>query len=70
MTVPEELVAVAKAAVARGRAASVSGYVADAMREKAQREDLDVLLDEMLAATGGPLTDEERRAIDEEAGWV
>lgn len=69
VTVPEELVAAARAAVAAGRASSVSGYVADAMREKAKLDDLDELLAEMLAETGGPLTDAERRKIDRTAGW-
>ncbi len=69
VTVPEELVAAARAAVAAGRAGSVSGYVADAMREKAKLDDLDELLTEMLAESGGPLSDAERRKIDRAAGW-
>lgn len=70
VTLPEELVAAAKSAVATGRAGSVSAYVADAMREKAKLDDLGALLEEMLAETGGPLTDADRRRIDEAAGWL
>jgi Arc/MetJ-type ribon-helix-helix transcriptional regulator len=69
VTVPAELVATARAAVAEGRASSVSAYVAEAMAEKAKLDDLDQLLEELLARTGGPLTDKERRQIDRAAGW-
>lgn len=64
VSLPDELVAQAKAAVATGRAASVSAYVAAAMREKAKLDDLQLLLNELLAETGGPLTDGERRSAD------
>lgn len=69
ITVPAELVAAARAAVAAGRASSVSGYVTDAMRQKAKLDDLDELLAEMLAESGGPLTDAERQRIDRDTGW-
>jgi Arc/MetJ-type ribon-helix-helix transcriptional regulator len=58
----------ARRAVRDGRAASVSAYVASAIEEKAKLEDLSALLDEMLAATGGPLTPAERRAADRALG--
>ena len=69
VTLPGELVEAARAAVQAGRAASVSAYVAGALEQRVKLEDLDALLAEMLAETGGPLTDLERAEIDREAGW-
>lgn len=69
VTLPPELVAAARRAVRRGRAASVSAYVAEAMRDRAEADDLDELLVQMLTETGGPLTDAERAEIDRAAGW-
>lgn len=43
---------------------TVSAYVAAALEEKAKLDDLAALLDEMLAASGGPLTDDEGAAAD------
>lgn len=63
-----ELVEHARQEVAAGRASSVSAYVAAAMQERALADDLAALLDEMLAETGGPMTDDERRAADEVLG--
>lgn len=62
VSLPDDLVASAAAAVAAGRASSVSAYVASAMREKAERESVA----EVLAAwrsESAPLT-----AADE--AWV
>jgi Arc/MetJ-type ribon-helix-helix transcriptional regulator len=64
VSLPDHLVAQARGAVAQGRAASVSAYVAAALEEKVKLDDLAELLDELLAETGGPLTDEERRTTD------
>ena len=58
VSLPDELVEQARAAVASGRAASVSAYVAEAMREKAKRRTLDDWLDEQ-EAEFGPITEEE-----------
>lgn len=69
VTLPNELVESARAAVRSGRAASVSAYVASALAQQAKLDDLDALLAEMLAESGGPLTDAERAEIDREAGW-
>jgi Arc/MetJ-type ribon-helix-helix transcriptional regulator len=69
VTLPEQLVVTAQEAVAQGRAASVSAYVAEAMAERAKLDDLDELLEDLLARNGGPLTAKERRQIDEAAGW-
>jgi antitoxin ParD1/3/4 len=68
VSLPTELVEHAQRAVAEGRAASVSAYVAAALQEKAKLEDLASLLDEMLAETGGPLTARERKAADRALG--
>jgi len=68
VSLPSELVAQAQRAVAEGRAASVSGYVAHALEEQAKLDDLASLLDEMLAETGGPLTTSEKSAADRALG--
>ena len=68
VSLPAELVEHVRRAVAAGRAPSVSAYVASALEEKATRDDLASLLDEMLAETGGPLTARERRAADRALG--
>ena len=60
ITLPVELVASARTAVKRGRAKSVSAFIATAVREKVQASDLRTLLAEMLAETGGPPTAAER----------
>jgi len=58
ITVDEEVVRAAEAAVAAGRAPSVSSWVAQAMAERAKRERLsDVLAD--IRAELGPATEEE-----------
>ena len=67
-SLPAELVAQAKRAVADGRATSVSAYVAHALVETAKLDDLASLLDDMLGETGGPLTAKERKAADRALG--
>jgi Arc/MetJ-type ribon-helix-helix transcriptional regulator len=62
VSLPDDLVASAAAAVAAGRATSVSAYVATAMREKAERESVAEVLAEW-RTEAGPLT-----AADE--AWV
>lgn len=64
VSLPPELVAQARRAVAEGRAPTVSAYVAAALEQKAKLDDLAELLSEMLAASGGPLTAEERAVAD------
>jgi len=68
VSLPAELVEHAQRAVAEGRAASVSAYVAKALEEQAKLDDLSSLLEEMLAETGGPLTAAERKAADRALG--
>lgn len=68
VSLPRELVETARRAVRTGRTASVSAYVADALRTKATLDDLGSLLTEMLAESGGPLTAAEIRAADAALG--
>ncbi|MGO9835225.1 MAG: toxin-antitoxin system antitoxin subunit [Polyangiaceae bacterium] len=68
VSLPEDVVARARRAVARGHAESMSAYVAAALAEKAKLDDLANLLQAMLAKSGGPLTASERRAADRVLG--
>jgi Arc/MetJ-type ribon-helix-helix transcriptional regulator len=68
VSLPAETVEQARRAVASGRAPSVSAYVARAMENQAKTDDLETLLEEMLAESGGPLTADERRAADRALG--
>jgi Arc/MetJ-type ribon-helix-helix transcriptional regulator len=61
VSLPSHAAENARRAVRQGRATSVSAYVASAIEEKAKRESLAELLDEMLRETGGPPTAAERR---------
>ncbi|HEY5950891.1 MAG TPA: hypothetical protein VIV40_35605 [Kofleriaceae bacterium] len=61
VSLPSHLVAKARRAVKQGLAPSVSAYIADAVDQKAMRDELDAMLDEWLAESGGPPTPEERR---------
>jgi len=68
ISLPETLVEQVRKAVRKGRAHSVSAYVAAALEEKSKLDELDDLLDEMLAETGGPLSARERQAADRALG--
>lgn len=68
VSLPSRAAQHARHAVQRGRASSVSAYIAEAIEEKAKLYDLAALLDEMLADSGGPLTAAERRAADRALG--
>lgn len=68
VSLPVQAAQSARRAVRRGQAASVSAYIAEAIEDKAKLQDLAALLDEMLAASGGPLTAAERRAADRALG--
>jgi hypothetical protein len=68
VSLPSRAAERARHAVRRGQATSVSAYIAEAIEEKAKLYDLAALLDEMLAASGGPLTAAERRAADRTLG--
>jgi len=68
ISLSDNLVAQARRAVARGRAESVSAYVAEALAEKVKLDDLAELLNEMLAESGGAMTAAERRTADDILG--
>ena len=68
VSLPKRIAERARRAVAQGRAASVSAYVAAALEEKTKLDELGALLDEMLEESGGPLTAAERRSTDRELG--
>ncbi len=68
VSLPRPLLSSARRAVREGRASNVSAYVASALEEKTKLDELAVLLDEMLAETGGPLTAAERRRADTALG--
>ncbi|PWJ54601.1 Ribbon-helix-helix protein, copG family [Quadrisphaera granulorum] len=54
ISLPDELVAAAREAVADGRAASVSALVAQALREHLERPTLTDIVAEMVAEVGEP----------------
>ena len=54
VSVPEELVAQAEAAVASGKASSVSAYVSEALGARARNDRLIELLDQMDRELGPP----------------
>ncbi|MCY4726831.1 hypothetical protein NYO98_11135 [Nocardioides sp. STR2] len=54
VSLPDHLVEEARAAVAGGRATSVSAYVAEALAEKSRRRTLSEVLDEMDEELGAP----------------
>jgi Arc/MetJ-type ribon-helix-helix transcriptional regulator len=68
VSLPRPLLVSAQRAVREGRAGNVSAYVASALEEKAKLDELALLLDEMLAESGGPLTTAERRRADRALG--
>jgi Arc/MetJ-type ribon-helix-helix transcriptional regulator len=68
VSLPQPLVERARNAVRKGRARSVSAYVAAALEEKTKLDELDELLQKMLAESGGPLSARERKAADEALG--
>ncbi len=70
VTLPPALVSRAQDAVREGRTPSISAYVTAALEEKAKLDDLKAMLDEMLAETGGPLTERERTAAAAAFGIV
>lgn len=57
---PDQVLATARQAVDEGHASSLSGYIAAALSERHDYEDLAALLAEMVAETGQP-SDEDRR---------
>lgn len=63
ITIEQDLLARVRLAVEAGHATSVSAYVEHAVAgQLAAEDDFEAMLAESLAATGGPLSDEERAA--------
>lgn len=63
VTVPDEVLAVAKRDVESGTSPSLSAWVTEAAEMKARRESLAVVLDDLLREAGRSLsTEEEARA--------
>ncbi len=58
ITLPDEHVAAAKRAVAEGRAASVSAYIAEALARRSADDELLGMLAEMKAEHGEPTGDD------------
>ena len=71
ISVPSHLVAKARRAVKQGRSPSVSAFIAQAVEQKVIRDDLEAMLDEWLAETGGrvvalhPVRLDDRRRLRE-----
>ncbi len=65
VSLPDHLVEHARAAVADGRAASVSAYVAQALQEKADSEPVGDFF-EMFDKKFGPPTDEDKKWVREQ----
>jgi Arc/MetJ-type ribon-helix-helix transcriptional regulator len=65
VTLPEELVATAQAAVADGQARSVSAYVAKALDAYAERQDLRTYVDGLIAEHGKPSAEDYRWADEQ-----
>jgi hypothetical protein len=59
VTVPAAVLEAARSDVQRGAARSLSAWITQAAEAKARTETLNYVLDDLLADTGGPLTDEE-----------
>jgi len=68
VSLPEPLVEHVRKQVRQGRAASVSAYVAEALAQKADSDDLAAMLEEQLAASGGPISRTERAWADRALG--
>jgi Arc/MetJ-type ribon-helix-helix transcriptional regulator len=68
ISLPKSIAERTRKAVSQGRAASVSAYIAEALKEKVKLDELSTLLVEMLEESGGPLTKAEERAADRALG--
>jgi antitoxin ParD1/3/4 len=68
ISLPEPLLAHARKQVVRGRAASVSAYVARAVAAQVENDELGAMLDEMLERAGGPVSARERAWADRALG--
>jgi antitoxin ParD1/3/4 len=71
VSLPDELIDQARQAVAEGRASSVSGYIADSVRQRERRDSLTELLDDLDRELGppGPEAQEWAHGVAEALGW-
>jgi Arc/MetJ-type ribon-helix-helix transcriptional regulator len=68
ISLPSRAAETVRRAVKAGKAPSVSAYIVEAIEQHSKKETLEELLDEALAATGGPLTPAEIRWADRMLG--
>ena len=68
ISLSDEVLRKARAAVRVGEASSVSAYIAAAVEEKRDRDDLKQMLLEMAQESGGPLTRAERAQARRDLG--
>ena len=68
VSLPPELVAAARKAVKAGRAPSVSAYVEAALAAHVANDD-DSWIEDLLAESGGPMTEAERAWAEQVLGW-
>ena len=68
ISLPKDALVKARGAIRKGRARSISAYIASAVRQKADDDDLLQMLDEILQRTGGPPTRAELRDADRVLG--
>ncbi len=68
VSLPEDALRKARAAVRGGQASSVSAYIAAAVGEKRDRDDLRKMLADLAEETGGPLTRAERARARRDLG--
>lgn len=68
ISLPDAALRKARAAVKAGDAASVSAYIATAVDEKRERDDLRAMLAELAEESGGPLTRAERARARRDLG--
>lgn len=64
ISIPAEILARARRSAKREHATSLSAYISEALEQKSTMDDLQHLLEEMLAQSGGAMTTAERRAAD------
>jgi hypothetical protein len=68
VSMPSRVAEGARRAVRKGKAESLSAYVAKAVEAKLAEDDLASLIEEMLVETGGPMTAAERREAERTLG--
>lgn len=64
ISIPAEVLAKARKSAKREHATSLSAYISAAIEQKSTMDDLKHMVDELLEASGGPMTAAERKATD------